>query len=59
MTARPGCPAAPRSWPERTSLGFASDREAASRIAVASAASFFFSFFTKGLTVSAAINFTV
>jgi hypothetical protein len=38
---------------------FTSGRDAASQIAAASAASFFLPFFTKGLTVSAAINFTV
>jgi hypothetical protein len=38
---------------------FTLGREAASQIAAASAASFFFPFFTNGLTVSGAINFTV
>jgi hypothetical protein len=35
---------------------FASGREAASQMAAASAASFFFPFFTNGLTASGAIN---
>ena len=38
---------------------FTSRREAASQIAAASAASLFFPFFTKGLTASGGINFTV
>jgi len=38
---------------------FTSGREAASQIAAASAASFFFPFLTKGFTASGAISFTL
>ena len=42
-----------------TGTNFTSGRDAASQIAAASAASFFLPFFTKGLTASGAISFTV